>query len=198
MAFDVESQYFEAVAVLVPRIYHDNRGYFMETYREDQFGELGLPSHFVQDNHSCSKRGVIRGLHFQWDPPMGKLMRVTRGAAFLVAVDLRLDSPTLGKWVGVEASAENRKQVWAPASFARGFCALSDDAEVQYKCTGTYNAKAESAIRWDDPEIGIQWPVQTPLISEKDRSAQTLKQWLTSPDAVVFRYQPKQQLLQTL
>jgi len=147
-----------------------------------------LPESFGHDNHSYSKRGVVRGLHFQWDPPMGKLMRVTRGAAFLVAVDLRLGSPTLGKWVGVEATAENRKQVWAPASFARGFCALTDDVEVQYKCTGTYNGKAESAIRWDDPDIGITWPVRDVIISEKDRKAQTLAEWLASANARHFVY----------
>jgi dTDP-4-dehydrorhamnose 3,5-epimerase len=188
MAFELESRQLEEVVVLVGKAYEDARGYFMETYREDQFRELGLPESFGQDNHSYSKRGVVRGLHFQWDPPMGKLMRVTRGAAFLVAVDLRLGSPTLGKWVGVEATAENRKQVWAPASFARGFCALTDDVEVQYKCTGTYNGKAESAIRWDDPDIGITWPVRDVIISEKDRKAQTLAEWLASANARHFVY----------
>lgn len=176
------------VVVLVGKAYEDARGYFMETYREDQFRELGLPESFVQDNHSCSKKGVVRGLHFQWEPAMGKLMRVTRGAAFLVAVDLRVGSPTLGKWVGIEATAENRKQVWAPASFARGFCALSDRVEVQYKCTGIYNAKAESAIRWNDLQIGIEWPVREVIISEKDRKAQTIAQWLASPNARRFTY----------
>jgi len=119
---------------------------------------------------------------------MGKLMRVTRGTAFLVAVDARPGSASVGKWVGVEASAENRKQVWAPASFARGFCALTDDVEVQYLCTGVYNSSAESAIRWDDPDIGIAWPVTPLLISEKDRKAQTLREWLGSPDARHFAY----------
>jgi dTDP-4-dehydrorhamnose 3,5-epimerase len=130
----------------------------------------------------------VRGLHFQWEPAMGKLMRVTRGTAFLVAVDLRIGSPTLGKWVGIEASPENRRMVWAPASFARGFCALTDDVEVQYKCTGLYNGKAEAAIRWDDPEMGIEWPVKDPIISEKDRNAQTLAQWLASANARQFLY----------
>jgi len=186
MAFEVESRHLGEVVVLGGKAFQDHRGFFMETYRQDQFEELGLPGIFVQDNHSCSRRGVIRGLHFQWDPPMGKLMRVTRGTAFLVAVDLRLGSPTLGKWVGLEASAENRKQVWAPASFARGFCALTDDAEVQYKCTGVYNSKAESAIRWDDPEIRIEWPLRDTVISAKDRNAQTLAQWLASENARQF------------
>jgi dTDP-4-dehydrorhamnose 3,5-epimerase len=160
----------------------------METYRQDQFLELGLPGSFVQDNHSYSKKGVVRGLHFQWEPPMGKLMRVTRGHALLVAVDVRVGSPTLGKWVGIEATEENRKQVWAPAGFARGFCALSNDVEVQYKCTGTYNGKAESGIRWDDPAIGIEWPLRNVIVSEKDRNALTFAEWLASPNAHQFEY----------
>jgi dTDP-4-dehydrorhamnose 3,5-epimerase len=188
MAFEVESRHFGQVVVLMGKAFADHRGYFMETYRKDQFLKLGLPVTFAQDNHSYSKKGVVRGLHFQWHPPMGKLMRVTRGAAFLVAVDLRLGSPTLGKWLGIEATAESRKQVWAPASFARGFCALTDDVEVQYKCTGTYNAKAESAIRWNDPAIGIDWPTRQVITSEKDGNAQTLAEWLASPNARHFPY----------
>src|SRR6266852_4031324 len=188
MSFVIESRYLEEVVVVVPQAYRDERGFFMETYRTDQFEKLGLPTKFVQDNQSFSRKGVIRGLHFQWDPPMGKLMRVTRGTAFLVAVDVRPGSPTVGEWVGLEASAENRRQVWAPASFARGFSALSEDVEVQYLCTGVYNSKAESAIRWDDPDIGIAWPVNPTLISEKDRKAQTLKEWLGSADAQHFAY----------
>jgi dTDP-4-dehydrorhamnose 3,5-epimerase len=188
MAFEVQSRHLGDVVVLAPKAFGDDRGYFMETYREDQFRELGLPGSFVQDNHSYSKKGVVRGLHFQWEPSMGKVMRVTRGAAFLVAVDLRLGSPTLGRWVGIESTAENRKQVWAPASFARGFCALTDDVEVQYKCTGIYNGKAESGIRWDDPEIGIEWPVRDVIVSEKDRKAQTLAEWLASPNSRHFVY----------
>jgi len=188
MAFELESRHLGELVVLVSTAFADDRGHFMETYREDQFREMGLPTSFVQDNHSYSRKGVVRGLHFQWEPAMGKLMRVTRGAAYLVAVDLRLGSPTLGKWVGIESTAENRKQVWAPASFARGFCALTDDVEVQYKCTGTYNGKAESGIRWDDPEIGIEWPVRDVIISEKDRGAQTLAEWLASPNARHFLY----------
>lgn len=186
MSFEVEGRHLEEVLVLVPSARSDQRGYFMETYREDQFRGLGVSQRFVQDNHSYSKKGVLRGLHFQWEPPMGKLMRVTRGEAFLVAVDLRQGSPTLGKWVGVRASAENRRQVWAPASFARGFCALTEHVEVQYKCTGTYNSQAESAIRWNDPTIGIDWPVRDPIISEKDQNAQTLAEWLASANAGRF------------
>src|SRR5579862_5975400 len=191
MGFVIESRPLEDVVVIVPSVYRDERGFFMEAYHADQFKALGLPSSFVQDNHSGSVRGVLRGLHFQWEPPMGKLMRVTRGTAFLVAVDIRRGSPALGKWCGIEASSENMKQVWAPAGFARGFCALSENVEVQYKCTGVYNGKAESAIRWDDPAIGIEWPVRDAIISEKDRSAQTLTEWLASANAKHFTYEPK-------
>jgi dTDP-4-dehydrorhamnose 3,5-epimerase len=187
MEIRVESRHLGDVVVLVPEVFQDSRGFFMETFREDQFKALGLPYHFVQDNHSRSAKGVIRGLHFQWDPPMGKLMRVSVGAAFLVAVDIRKGSPTLGKWVGIEASAENRRQVWAPASFARGFCVLSEVAEIQYKCTGLYNSKAESGILFDDPQIGIEWPAREPSLSEKDRKAQSLEQWLARPESDHFR-----------
>jgi dTDP-4-dehydrorhamnose 3,5-epimerase len=179
----IESKHLGEVVVVVPDRFQDSRGSFMETYREDQFKALGLPYWFVQDNHSRSVKGVIRGLHFQWDPPMGKLMRVSLGSAFLVAVDLRKGSPTLGRWFGIEASADNRRQVWAPAGFARGFCVLSDVAEIQYKCTGLYNSQAESGIRWDDPRIGIEWPVSEPSLSEKDQKAYTLEQWLARPEA---------------
>ena len=170
MGFMVESRHLEDIVVIVPKAHRDDRGFFMEVYRADQFRDLGLPSEFVQDNHSFSRKGVVRGLHFQWEPPMGKLMRVTRGTAFLVAVDIRKGSPTLGQWFGLEASAENMKQVWAPAGFARGFCALTDEVEVQYKCTGIYNDRAESAIRWDDPDLAIAWPLVggAPVVSPKD------------------------------
>jgi len=182
------SRHLGDVVVLEPEIFEDERGFFMEVFRADQFRDLGLPEVFVQDNHSGSRKGVLRGLHFQWEPPMGKLMRVTYGSAFLVAVDIRKGSPTLGQWFGLEVSARNRKQVWAPAGFARGFCVLSDYAEIQYKCTGIYNPRGESAIRWDDPQIGIAWPVSDPELSAKDRCAQTLAEWLRRPEADYFRY----------
>lgn len=188
MEIKIESRSLRDVVVLVPDVFRDSRGFFMETFREDAFKALGLPTQFVQDNHSGSVKGVVRGLHFQWDPPMGKLMRVTVGTAFLVAVDIRKGSPTLGKWVGVEASAENRREVWAPAGFARGFCVLSDSAEIQYKCTGIYNSKGESGILWNDPEIGIEWPLRDTSLSNKDRDAQSLAQWLARPESANFAY----------
>ena len=181
MDIKIETTSLSDVVVFVPDVFQDNRGFFMEAFREDVFKAVGLPTHFVQDNHSRSSKGVLRGLHFQWDPPMAKLMRVTQGSAFLVAVDIRRQSSTLGKWVGIEASAENRRQVWAPAGFARGFCVLSDSAEIQYKCTGLYNSKAEAGIRWNDPDIGIKWPGTEFALSEKDRKNPSLSEWLASP-----------------
>lgn len=188
MKISVESTHLGEVAVLIPEIFQDSRGFFMESFRSDQFQALGIPTNFVQDNHSRSEKGVVRGLHFQWEPPMGKLMRVSLGAAYMVAVDIRKGSPTLGKWCGIEASAENRRQVWAPAGFARGFCVLSEVAEIQYKCTGLYNSQAESGICWNDPEIGITWPVSEPALSVKDQNAQSLAQWLATPESEHFRF----------
>ncbi|MGD0161283.1 MAG: dTDP-4-dehydrorhamnose 3,5-epimerase [Candidatus Sulfotelmatobacter sp.] len=188
MDIRVESRHLNDVVVLVPDIFQDSRGFFTETFRADQFKAYGLPTEYVQDNHSRSVKGVVRGLHFQWNPPMAKLMRVTVGSAFLVAVDIRKGSPTLGQWVGVEASAENRRQVFAPAGFARGFCALSDVTEIQYKCTGIYSNKGEAGIRWNDPAIGIKWPLQDVIVSDKDRVARTLAEWLASPESENFHY----------
>jgi len=183
-----ESTHLGEIIIVAPEVFEDERGFFMETYRADQFKTLGLPTDYLQDNHSRSKQGVLRGLHFQYDPPMGKLMRVTLGRAFFVAVDLRKGSPTFGKWWGTELSAENKKQMWAPASFARGFCVLSDWAEIQYKVTGLYNKQTDVAVRFDDPDIGIEWPIENPQISERDRSAIPLAQWLKLPQSDSFRY----------
>lgn len=160
----------------------------METFKKSILKEIGITEEFVQDNHSRSAKNIVRGLHFQWEPPMGKLMRVTRGMAFLVAVDIRKGSPTLGQWFGLEVSEENKKQVYAPAGFARGFCSLRDDTEVQYKCTGEYNQGAEAGILWNDPEIGIVWPVEQPILSERDQIAQTLKDWLSKPESDNFQF----------
>jgi dTDP-4-dehydrorhamnose 3,5-epimerase len=185
----VEAKHLNGLIVIRPELFEDERGFFMEVYRADQFQELGLPTNFVQDNHSRSSKGVLRGLHFQWDPPMGKLMRVTYGSAFLAAVDIRKGSPTLGKWFGTEISAKNKKQIWAPAGFARGFYVLSDYAEIQYKCTGIYNSNGEGGIRWNDPDLAIQWPAESaPTLSDKDLKAPNLKEWLRSPFSGNFQY----------
>ncbi len=189
MEMRVKSKHLSGgVIVLEPEVFEDQRGFFLEAFRADQFEKLGLPTDFVQDNHSGSTKGVTRGLHFQYDGPMAKLMRVTRGTCFLVAVDIRKGSPTLGQWFGVEASAENRIQVFAPAGFARGFCAVSDYAEVQYKCTALYNSDGESGVLWNDPEIGVEWPVGDPIVSDRDKNAQTLAKWLETTESDHFRY----------
>jgi dTDP-4-dehydrorhamnose 3,5-epimerase len=189
MQIKKESTHLGEIVIVTPEVFEDERGFFMETYRADQFKALELPTDFVQDNHSRSKQGVLRGLHFQYEPPMGKLMRVTYGRAFMVAVDLRKASPTLGKWWGTELSAENKKWMWAPPSFARGFCVLSDWADVQYKTTGTYNGQTDISIRFDDPDIGIRWPIPHPQISERDKRAITFSQWLQSPASDCFQYE---------
>jgi dTDP-4-dehydrorhamnose 3,5-epimerase len=190
MEIRMESTHLNGLVVLAPEVFQDERGFFMEAFRADQFGQLGLPQQFVQENHSRSKKNVLRGLHFQWEPPMGKLMRVTYGTAFLAAVDIRKGSPNLGRWFGMEVSAESKREIWAPAGFARGFCALSEWVEIQYLCTGIYNSKGESGIRWDDPELHIEWPIAAgeAIISDKDRKAQTLAQWLAAPQSDNLQY----------
>lgn len=190
MEFQIEDNALNGLVVLTPGIVGDERGFFAETFREDKFKELGLPCNFVQDNHSKSAYGVLRGLHFQWEPQMGKLMRVTRGEAYLVAVDIRKNSPTLGKYYGTIVNTENRRMIWAPAGFARGFLSLEEGTEVQYKCTGVYNDKRESGILWNDPAIGINWSLHEPdllTISERDKKAQTLEQWLKKPESDNFK-----------
>ena len=190
MPFEVEKTSIAGAVIVRPKVFPDRRGYFMEVYRRDLFEELGLPGEFVQLNQSLSEKGVVRGLHFQWEPSLSKLMRVNSGEALLVAADIRKGSPTLGKWVSVEASGENRIQLLAEAGFARGFCVLSDYAEIQYLCTGTYNPKGESGILWNDPAIGIDWPVTDPILSDKDRDAQTLARWLQTAESDRFKYSP--------
>jgi len=156
--------------IIEPRVFGDARGFFMETWNAAAFREAGLDLTFVQDNHSRSQRGVLRGLHFQNPGPQGKLVRVTRGAVYDVAVDLRGSSPTFGQWVGVELSAANQRMFWVPEGFAHGFVTLDDDTDFLYKCTAPYAPQTEFTLAWDDPSVGIDWPLDgiTPLISEKD------------------------------
>jgi dTDP-4-dehydrorhamnose 3,5-epimerase len=189
MKVTVEQTPIPGVLVVTPETFDDHRGFFTEVFRSDVYRAAGLPDAFVQLNLSRSRRGTIRGLHFQFDPPMGKLMRVARGAAFLVAVDLRKGSPTLGKYFATTLDDSVPRMVWAPASFARGFCVLSDVADIEYFTTGIYNAPADTGIRWNDPAIGIEWPERNPILSDKDRAAQTLAEWLARPESDHFRYE---------
>jgi len=160
----------EGLLILEPRVFGDERGFFMETWNEAAFRDAGLDLTFVQDNHSRSQKGVLRGLHFQNPGPQGKLVRVANGAVFDVAVDLRQSSSTFGNWVGVELTAENKRMFWVPEGFAHGFLTLSDDTDFLYKCTAPYAPQSEHTLAWDDPVVGIEWPVSglNPIISEKD------------------------------
>ena len=158
------------VLIIEPRVFGDSRGFFMETWNAAAFAAAGLDLAFVQDNHSRSQKGVLRGLHFQNPGPQGKLVRVTNGAVFDVAVDLRASSPTFGQWVGVELSAENKRMFWVQEGFAHGFLTLEDDTDFLYKCTAPYAPANEFTLVWNDPAVGIEWPVTglDPIISEKD------------------------------
>lgn len=162
--------------IIEPRAFGDDRGFFMETWNAAAFSEAGLDQKWVQDNHSHSQKGVLRGLHFQNPGAQGKLVRVTRGAVFDVAVDLRRTSDTFGKWVGVELTAANKRMFWVPEGFAHGFLTLEDDTDFLYKCTAPYAPQSEHTLAWDDPTVGIEWPVSDldPIISEKDADGQAL------------------------
>jgi dTDP-4-dehydrorhamnose 3,5-epimerase len=168
----------EGLYIIEPTVFGDERGYFMETYNLKEFQEAGLDMVFVQDNQSKSRKGVLRGLHFQYKHPQGKLVRVTRGEVFDVAVDLRKNSKTFGKWYGVLLSEENKRQFYIPEGFAHGFLVLSDEAELVYKCTEYYHPEDEGGIIWNDPEIGIKWPLEKiteVILSEKDKRWKLLK-----------------------
>lgn len=162
------------VVLVKPRVYGDHRGFFLESWNEAKFAAGGIEARFVQDNHSRSTRNTLRGLHYQIRQPQGKLVRVTRGAVFDVAVDIRRSSPTFGKWVGVELSAANREMLWVPPGFAHGFLALEDDTEFQYKCSGYYAPEHERVISWNDPDLAIHWPLaagESPTLSPRDAAA---------------------------
>jgi dTDP-4-dehydrorhamnose 3,5-epimerase len=165
------------VLLLEPVVRTDDRGFFLETWRADQYRELGIDLPFVQDNHSRSRQGVLRGLHYQIANPQGKLIRVATGEVFDVAVDLRRSSPTFGRWVGVVLSEANQHQLWVPPGFAHGFYTLSPVADLLYKCTAYYSPADDRTLQWDDPEIGIDWPLlegRPPLVSSKDRTGTSL------------------------
>ena len=161
--------------IIEPRVFGDSRGFFLETYQADRYREIGISLPFVQDNHSRSQRGVLRGLHFQRKRPQGKLVRVSRGAVFDVTVDINPHSPTCGKFVAVELSDDNHRQIWIPPGYAHGFCVLSEVADFEYKCTDYYDPNDEGGIIWNDSEIGIDWPIANPILSQKDTRLPGLK-----------------------
>lgn len=168
--------------VIDPRVFEDPRGFFLETFNAGKYAAAGVPGNFVQDNWSRSQKGTLRGLHFQHPKGQGKLVWVPRGAVWDVAVDIRKGSPTFGKWFGLELSEANKKQLWIPPGFAHGFCVLSDVADFVYKCTELYAPDCEQAVRWDDPALGVEWPVKQPLLSKKDLAAPLLKDVARLPD----------------
>ena len=160
-----------------PRVFGDDRGFFLESWRDAAFADAGIDARFVQDNHSRSARGVLRGMHYQLQQPQGKLVRVVAGAVFDVAVDMRRSSPTFGRWIGAELSAANRAMLWIPPGFAHGFLTLADGTDFLYKCTEYYAPDDEHSLAWDDPAVGIDWPldrVGAPLLSAKDRAGKPL------------------------
>jgi len=163
------------VLIIEPDVFRDERGWFLETYHAPKYQEGGIPVSFVQDNHSSSVRGTLRGLHAQISRPQGKLVRVVKGEIFDVAVDIRRGSPTFGVWESVTLSAGNFKQIYIPPGFAHGFCVLSDVAEVEYKCTDVYTPGDEIALIWNDQQVGIPWPLESPILSEKDAAGQPLQ-----------------------
>jgi dTDP-4-dehydrorhamnose 3,5-epimerase len=168
----------DEVLVVEPAVHRDGRGFFFETYHAERYREAGIDGPFVQDNHSLSAAGILRGLHLQRRRPQGKLVRVIEGEIFDVAVDVRRGSPTFGRWVGETLSADNYLQLWIPGGFAHGFCVLSDTAQVEYKCTALYDRADELSIAWNDPEIGIDWPLAEPTVSPKDAAARPLAEVL--------------------
>ena len=175
----IENTVLPGVLIIEPQVFGDQRGFFLETFNQARYQEIGVPGpglEFLQDNHSRSSRGVVRGLHFQVKHPQGKLVWVSSGTVFDVVADVRPGSATYLKWVGVELSDENHRQLWVPPGYAHGFCVLSDHADFHYKCTDYYHPEDESGVRWDDPDLNIQWPVMEPVISQKDKELPLLAQ----------------------
>ncbi len=171
---DVTTTHLDGVIVLEPKVHRDDRGFFFQSYHVDEYRDAGIELPFVQDNHSKSARGTLRGLHAQWRKPQGKLVRVLQGEIFDVAVDMRRGSPTHGQWFGVTLTDENAKQIYVPPGYLHGFCVVSETAEVEYKCTDLYDPGYEVGVRWDDPAIGIDWPTNEPILSGKDAEAPLL------------------------
>jgi dTDP-4-dehydrorhamnose 3,5-epimerase len=180
----ITPQALPEVLLIEPRVFSDARGFFLESYHADRYREAGVRPPFVQDNWSHSVRGTLRGLHFQHPRAQGKLVSCVRGNVFDVAVDIRRGSPTFGRWVGAELSDTNKYQLWVPPGFAHGFCVLSEEADFLYKCTEVYVPEDDGAIVWDDPSIGIEWPISTPILSAKDAAAPLLRDVARLPSFV--------------
>jgi dTDP-4-dehydrorhamnose 3,5-epimerase len=182
MKITVTNTALAGVVLIDTKFFQDDRGFFIESWHKRDYADAGLPMTFVQEGHSRSARGVLRGLHYQdMTAPMGKLVRCTVGTILDVAVDLRVGSPTFGKWIGVELTADNKRQIYVPEGFAHGFQALTDVVEVQYKQTGFYTPSSEGTVSWNDPDIGVEWPIADPTLSDRDKRAMSLKAYLEKP-----------------
>jgi dTDP-4-dehydrorhamnose 3,5-epimerase len=190
MAFEVVDKFLNGLILIKPDVYMDDRGFFMESFRSDMFEKLGIPTEFMQENHSKSDINVLRGLHFQWKKPQGKLIRVISGKAVFVEIDIRPNSPTLYQHVMVELNSDNKYMLWVPPGFANGFLSLSNNTEIIYKCTEIYNPTGESGISWNDPKLKINWTQYLlntkPILSYKDDNAQTLSEWLQKKESSIF------------
>ena len=188
MPLEIIDKSLNGLVLFQPKVYSDDRGYFFESWRSDEFEEFGINVNFKQDNNSFSKKNVLRGMHFQWDKPQGKLLRITNGSALVVELDIRPNSPTLGKWKSFNINAANKHILWIPPGFANSFLSLEDNTEVQYKCTEYWNPKAEGTILWNDPDLQIEWNIKSPIISQKDSEGMTLNQWLKKKESQIFDF----------
>lgn len=180
MGFKIIDKALNGLVLIKPDVFSDERGFFMESFRKNFLEDLGIKEDFIQENHSKSSKDVLRGMHFQWDPPQGKLIRVTAGSAFVAEVDIRKESESFGKYYTCVLSSENKMMLWVPAGFANGFLVLSDICEMQYKCTAYWNKDSEGSLMWNDPDIDIPWPQKNPILSDKDKIAKSLVEWTKS------------------
>lgn len=176
MTINVEKSSLPGVLIVEPRVFQDHRGFFLETFHQEKYRKAGIDRMFVQDNHSHSRKGTLRGLHYQLHHPQAKLINVVEGEIFDVAVDIRSGSPFFGKWTGVHLSGQNKRQLFVPEGFAHGFVVLSDSADVIYKCTELYFPEDDRGVSWSDPQIGIEWPIKDPIVSVKDRQCPPLSE----------------------
>lgn len=176
MSISVEQTSLPGVLVVQPRVFGDQRGFFLETFHQEKYQKAGIDRNFVQDNHSHSRKGTLRGFHYQLPHPQAKLITVVRGEIFDVAVDIRKGSPTFGKWFGIHLSEENKRQLFIPEGFAHGFLVLSQDTDVTYKCSELYFQEDEHGVIWSDPQIGVEWPAQDPILSDKDKNFSRLSE----------------------
>jgi dTDP-4-dehydrorhamnose 3,5-epimerase len=187
MALELIGEFLNGLRLFKPSVYFDERGYFIEAFKQSDLNKFGIKENFYQDNHSKSSKGVLRGMHFQWNLPQGKLIRVVSGSIQITEIDIRKNSKTLGSYWTGELTEQNANILWVPPGFANGFLALEDNTHLIYKCTNEYNMSGESSILWNDTDININWRINNPVLSNKDKNAQTLKEWLQKEESNFFK-----------